>query len=148
ARISVCPRFVHARGAPRRPDGSRPAAGAGAQADGDRSMSKRGKHDSRKRIPFMMDGQWIARPLAMLESPAFRTLSLVEHRLLARLEIEHMHHAGKENGQLVVTYDQYAEWIKNRNHVAAALRACCALGFVEVTRWGKGGPSKTPNLYR
>src|SRR5262249_851745 len=90
---------------------------------------------------------FIRRPLAMLESPAFRVLSLLEHRFLARLEIEHMRHAGRENGRLVVTYDQFAAWIK-RDRIAAALRACCALGVVDVTESGRGGPFKTPNRYR
>jgi hypothetical protein len=47
----------------------------------------------------------------MLESPAFRALSFAGHKFLARLEIEHLHHAGRENGRLIVTYDQFAEWM-------------------------------------
>jgi hypothetical protein len=96
----------------------------------------------------MMGGSFIARPLAMLESPAFQVLSSVEHRLLARLEIEYLRHAGKENGQLVVTYDQFEERGIKRDDIAPGLRALRELGFVEITQYGRGGPFKTPNRYR
>jgi hypothetical protein len=111
-------------------------------------VSKRGRHDpNAKKLPFMMDGPFVARPLPMLESPAFWALSFAAHRFLIRLEIEHQRHAGKENGRLIVTYDQFAQWM-HRNSVAAAQRECCALGFVEVTEQGRGGPFKRPNRYR
>jgi hypothetical protein len=111
-------------------------------------VSGRDRHELKpKKVPFMMEGWFMARPLPMLESPAFRALSFAGHRFLIRLEIEHLHHARKENGRLIVTYGQFAEWI-HRNSVAAAQRECCALGFVEVTVHGRGGPFKRPNRYR
>jgi hypothetical protein len=50
-------------------------------------------------------GQFAPRTIAMIESPAFRVLSLSAHRILARLEIELAHHGGKDNGALPCTYD-------------------------------------------
>jgi hypothetical protein len=113
-------------------------------------MSKHNRHDPRaKKLPFMMDGPFVARPLEMLESPAFWALSSAGHRFLARLEIEHMRNGGKENGQLILTYDQLEQEKRmHRNSVAPAQRECCALGFVEVTEQGRGGPFKRPNKYR
>jgi hypothetical protein len=48
-------------------------------------------------------GQFSARTIEMLESPAFQILTLSAHRALARLEIEHAHHGGNDNGKLPVT---------------------------------------------
>jgi hypothetical protein len=49
---------------------------------------------------------WAARPIEMLESPAYRALSLSAHRALSRIEIELAHHGGKDNGKLPVTFDK------------------------------------------
>jgi hypothetical protein len=46
----------------------------------------------------------------MLESPAYRALSLSGHRIWARIQIEHAHHGGKENGKLPVTYRDFNEF--------------------------------------
>ena len=43
-----------------------------------------------------ISGQFAYRTIAMMESPAFQVLSLSAHRALARIEIEHAHHGGKE----------------------------------------------------
>jgi hypothetical protein len=41
-------------------------------------------------------GQFSARTITMLESPAYRVLSRAAHQVLTRIEIEHAHHGGKE----------------------------------------------------
>jgi hypothetical protein len=51
--------------------------------------------------------QFSARVVSMLESPAYRVLSLSARRILDRLEIELAHHGGNDNGDLVVTRDQF-----------------------------------------
>jgi len=61
---------------------------------------------------------WVSYPLSMVESPALRTLSLSAIRVMRRLEAEHMHHGGAENGRLQVTYDQFVEFGIHRNSVA------------------------------
>jgi hypothetical protein len=48
-------------------------------------------------------GQFAPRLIEMLESPAYRVLSGPAHRILSRLEIEHGHHGGHENGRLPVS---------------------------------------------
>ena len=50
------------------------------------------KNQGRKRRT-QIDGQFAAREIKMLESPAFRVLSLSARRILDRLEIELAHHA-------------------------------------------------------
>ena len=78
-------------------------------------MSKAGRPKNK------IAGQFSARTVEMLESPAYRVLSLPAHRILARLEIEHAHHGGNDNGRLPVTYDQFVEY-GIRRHAVRLLR--------------------------
>lgn len=89
-------------------------------------------------------GQFAARPIAMLESPAYQVLSLAAHRVLSRLEIEHAHHGGKDNGKLPCTFEHFEQYGLHRRSIAPALRELVALGFVEVTL-GKASPA-TPTF--
>jgi hypothetical protein len=86
----------------------------------------------------------------MRESPAWRALSFAARKVLDRIEIEHMHHGGAENGKLPVTYRNFEDAGVRRHSVASALREVTALGFVEVTRKGYGGAAevRAPSLYR
>jgi hypothetical protein len=97
-------------------------------------------------------GQFAGRLIEMLESPAYRALSLAAHRALARIEIEYGHHGGKhlENGHLPVTFDQFEEYGIDRHAIAPALRELEALGFIEVARRGYRSDvnRKQINLYR
>jgi hypothetical protein len=85
----------------------------------------------------------------MIESPAYRVLSLSAHRLLDRLEIEHGRHAGHDNGTLPVTFADFVEYGIERHSVAPAMREVEALGFAQVER-GRGGNAeyRTPNKFR
>ena len=99
-----------------------------------------------------INGQFVPRRPDMLRSPAFWALSLSGHRILARIEIEHASHGGKDNGKLPVTFADFAEGAatSNRHAIAPAIREACALGFIEVTRRGRAGNGeyRTPNLFR
>src|SRR5262249_39910731 len=83
--------------------------------------------------------QFEGRPVRMLESPAYRVLTLSGHRILSRVEIDFGRHAGLDNGQLVVTYEQFVDYGMDRGAIAPAIRECVALGFLEVTEWGRAG---------
>jgi hypothetical protein len=95
-------------------------------------------------------GQFSARTIEMLESPAFQILSLGAHRALARLEIEHAHHGGNDNGRLPVTFDQFVEFGIHRHAIAPALREISALGFAEITERGRAGNAewRRPHKFR
>jgi len=98
-----------------------------------------------------IDGQFIARRIEMLRSPAFRVLSLTARRILDRIEIEHARHGGKDNGKLPVTFANLKTFgIPNTDDIGRGIREVCALGFVELTRPGHGGNGefRTPNLFR
>jgi hypothetical protein len=80
-----------------------------------------------------IDGQFAAREIKMLESHAFRELSLSARRVLDRLEIELAHHGGMDNGKLPVTYDDFQRYgIDRHAAIAPAIRELVALGFVAL----------------
>jgi hypothetical protein len=85
----------------------------------------------------------------MLASPAYRVLSLAAHRVLSRIEIELSFHAGKDNGSLIVTKEQFQEYGVHHHGVAPAIRELEALGFLRVVRGSGGnGGYRKPNLFR
>ena len=53
----------------------------------------------------------------MLESPAFRVLSLSARRVLDRIEIELAHHGGQDNGRLPVTYEHFHDYGIHRHAI-------------------------------
>jgi hypothetical protein len=101
-----------------------------------------------KRNGLRIPGQFAPRLIDLLESPAYRTLHLPEHRILARLEIELAHHGGLENGSLIVTYEQFMAYGVRLNSIAPAIRTLIALGFIRV-KLGRGGNSEfyQPNRF-
>jgi hypothetical protein len=94
--------------------------------------------------------QFVPHTLSMLKSPAFRVLSLSARRVLDRIEIEHMHHGGVENGNLPVTYDDFVEHGIHRHAISPAIRELEALGFIEITQRGRAGNRefRSPSKYR
>jgi hypothetical protein len=79
--------------------------------------------------------------IEMLESAAYRALSVSGHRVLARIEIEHGHHGGKENGKLPVRSDDFEEYGISPKSVAPAVREVQALGFAIITKRGRASKS-------
>jgi hypothetical protein len=104
------------------------------------------KYRRRNRI----SGQWSARLIEMLESPAYRALSLSAHRLISRIEIELANHGGNDNGRLPVTKQDFIDYgISSPRLVASAIREAEALGFIRVTQRGRGGNAehRQPNHF-
>jgi hypothetical protein len=97
-----------------------------------------------------ISGQWSPRPIKMLESPAYRALSLSAHRIMSRIEIEFARHSGKDNGRLPVTKRNFIAYGMQHVAVAKGIREAEALGFIQVTERGRGGNSEhhSPNLFR
>jgi hypothetical protein len=85
----------------------------------------------------------------MLQSPAYRVLSLSAHRVLDRVCIELAQHAGNDNGKLPVTYEQFVEYGIHRHAIAPAIRELEALGFLVVTERGRpsAGEFRLPNRF-
>jgi hypothetical protein len=89
-----------------------------------------------------ISGQFSAKLIEMLESPAWRVLSLSARRLIDRLEIELGHHGGNDNGQLPVTKEDFIDYGISGNQIAPAIREAQALGFIHVTEQGRAGNSE------
>jgi DNA-binding transcriptional MocR family regulator len=75
----------------------------------------------------------------MLESPAYRALSLAAHRVISRIEIELAHHGGNDNGRLPVTKQDFIDYGISHDQIAPAIRESVALGFIQVRERGHGG---------
>lgn len=94
--------------------------------------------------------QFIAHSREMRESPAWRYLPDNARRILDRLELEHMHHGGAENGCLPCTYSDFVRAGLRRASISLAIRQAEALGFLEVTHRGGRAISdaRWPSRYR
>lgn len=105
---------------------------------------------TRYRSRNKIDGQFAWQLIEMLESAAYRVLSLSGRRILARLEIEIAHHGGRDNGRLPVTFDDFEKYGIDRHAIAPGMREVVALGFLEVTERGRAGNAefRTPNKFR
>jgi hypothetical protein len=90
-----------------------------------------------------------SRPVALLETPAFRVLSRAAHLAMSRIELELRHHAGNGNGKLIVTKQQFIEYGLHKDSIAPALRELEALGIIIITQRGRGGNAehRQPNRF-
>jgi hypothetical protein len=97
-----------------------------------------------------IDGQFVPHLLEMLDSPAYRILSLSARRILDRLEIEWAGKGGTANGKLIVTFAQFHDYGVHWDAIAPASRELVALGFIEVTQRGRAGNAewRRPSQYR
>jgi hypothetical protein len=86
----------------------------------------------------------------MLESPAWRVLSLSARRVLDRIAIELRHHGGYEENGLCVTHTDFQQYGIHHHAIAPAIREAVALGFLRIARQGRGGNSefRRSTLYR
>lgn len=100
-----------------------------------------GRHSARptKTRRGSITEQFVPLVISLLESDALASLSLAARRCLDRLLIEHMHHAGKENGRLKVTYEDFAAFGVRRASIAAALRELEDTKLIVVVERGRGG---------
>jgi hypothetical protein len=96
------------------------------------------------------NNNFVMHSAAMLKSPAFRVLSLSARKILSCIEIEHCNHAGKDNGKLPVTHENYRRFGIHHHAIGPALREVVALGAVEITQQGIAGNADhhRPNLFR
>jgi len=92
---------------------------------------------------------FVAHTAELLQSKAWRSRSIHLVRLLDRLELENIAHAGKENGYLRVTWGQLVEYGLGRRFISAAIHEGVQLGLLQITHQGRYRAGKTdPSLYR
>jgi hypothetical protein len=95
------------------------------------------------------EGGWIAHRLKLLLSPAWQRRPRPLCRILERLEIEHLRHAGRENGRLCVSFDQFVEYGVSRRVIRHAIEAGVSLGLLDVVQpEAMVRNIKAPNEYR
>jgi hypothetical protein len=85
----------------------------------------------------------------MLESEAWRCLPHFAKMVVFRICIEHMHHAGTENGALKVTYADFEEFGVRRKSIRSAIAKAVEHGFIRITQPGRrsSGPNRWPAHY-
>jgi hypothetical protein len=95
-----------------------------------------------------ISGQFAARTIEMLESPAYRVMSRSAHMVISRVEIELGHHGGNDNDNLPVTKWDFVAYGIHHHAIAPAVREAEALGFLRVRR-GRGGNAehRTPSKF-
>src|SRR5262249_33744027 len=94
------------------------------------------------------DEPWSWRTATMLESPAWRALPAGARTIVERIEIEHMNHAGTENGKLPVTYNDFEAHGAQRKMIPFYIRVAVKLGFIDITEKGLPGAGDTRRATR
>jgi hypothetical protein len=86
----------------------------------------------------------------MLLSPAFREASTNCRRFISALEVENMNHAGTENGNLVMPYNQLERWWRiPRRLIRRSIDEAIDRGLIEERRGLRLWYGKTmPNRFR
>jgi hypothetical protein len=109
-----------------------------------------GKHSGRMKARLgPPDGNpWVWLTRELLESVAWRGLSINARRLIDCLQIEHMSHGGQENGRLICTHRQLHSFGIHKDAVVAAIQECAFLGLIRYERGGLDPGSRLPSTYR
>lgn len=92
---------------------------------------------------------WVPHRLEMLLSPAWQAVPRPLHKLIERLEIEHLRHGGFENGHLFVSYQQFVDYGISKRSIRPTLALGEALKLIKVDRVEEvgGGNLRPPNRY-
>ena len=111
------------------------------------SIKSKNIREARNRPPADMPWIWFTRE--MLESDAWRSLSRQARRVIDRVMIEHMAHAGTENGNLAVTYADFVAFGCRREALAHAITEAVATGLLLITEKGRrsAGLDRWPNRF-
>lgn len=112
-----------------------------------RSSGKRtGRSAKAFRPPDGESWVWLTREL--LASPAWRYQSANTSRLISFLLIEHMNHAGTENGNLKATHEQLRAYGLSANLIRDAIEEAQFLGLIRFERGGRWANSNQPSQFR
>lgn len=88
-----------------------------------------------RRKKYTPEKPFVAHSLRLLSSPAWQSLTLAEMKILHRLEVEHLRHGGKQNGELICPFRDFGIW---RTNIKPAIERLAACGLLEIRR-GRGG---------
>lgn len=85
--------------------------------------------------------------LALLQSPPWQVAPPEVKLVVLRLVQEHHEHGGNENGDLIVTYDQFEAYGISRRRIKWAIDAAKALGFIKHQRGAAYGEISRASRY-
>lgn len=105
-----------------------------------------GREGKVRRPPAGEPWTWVTAEL--LTSASWRALSINGHRLIGFLMIEHMNHAGRENGRLRATHEQLRAYGLTADKIRRAVEECAELGLISFTRGGRWAGTNRPSTYR
>jgi hypothetical protein len=80
---------------------------------------------------------WVWQTRELMTSDAWKYRSVNVARLIDFLEVEHMNHAGTENGNLIATHTQLVEWGVCKRLITEAIDEAIYLGLIRVKRGGR-----------
>ncbi len=103
--------------------------------------------EKRNRPPDGEPWVWLTREL--LESDAWRTAPINTRRVVERVALEHMAHAGRMNGELIVTYTDFQKWGIRSPSISAAIQDAILRGLIDRTQKGRAshGLDRWPSKY-
>jgi hypothetical protein len=95
------------------------------------------------------DGPFIWMTRELLESDAWRTADRATRVFVDRLLIEHMAHAGTENGLLVATFNDLVKWGISRRLIVKAQKEAIRRGLVYRSQKGcrSAGAGRRPHRF-
>jgi hypothetical protein len=91
---------------------------------------------------------WTFITLEVLESNAYRSLSINARRVIDRLIIENGRHSRLENGNLRVAARQFHEWGVTKDCLTPAIRELEERGLIEVSLGEATGALRSPLIFR
>jgi hypothetical protein len=112
-------------------------------------MTVKSKHfrEARNRPPADQPWVWFTRE--MIESEAWKSLTLASRKIIERVILEHMAHGGTMNGLLAVTYEDFVRFGIRRGSLPAAIKLATNTGLLIITEKGRAstGPDRWPNRF-
>ena len=94
------------------------------------------------------DEPWVWLTTALLFSASWRAVSVNTRKLIDFLLIEHRNHAGYENGALMATHNQLAEYGLTSCHISEAIDEAEFLGLIRAKRGGRRNLTNQPSTFR
>jgi len=111
-------------------------------------MGKKFHHDLSKVSKVPEGASFVQLTNHLIYSPAWKAQSINCRKLIDFLLLEHMAHAGLENGNLIATYDQLVEsGISSRDYVNKAITEAEKLELILVERGGRRGFTNHLNIF-
>ena len=115
-------------------------------ATGRSSGKPTGRAAKERRPPQGEPWTWLTAEL--LVSPSWRALGINTRRLIDFLLVEHMNHAGRENGRLLATHKQLAAHGLRPSGIKRAIQEAVALRLIDVEFGGRWAGLNTPNRFK